>query len=184
MLGSKCLVLAALSILAWHAPAAELPAEGLRVVIIRHGEKQLDGENLTCQGENRARQLPLILYGKFGKPGAAYVPSLQSGNVTSHARMFQTISPFAIRYGLSINSQFAGNDYANLVKSILANKGTVLLVWNHTYIPALAAKLGVSQAPRWPDDDYDSVWIITYPEGKARLSIDREGLRPSAECHE
>jgi hypothetical protein len=37
----------------------------LKVVIIRHGEKPETGDNLSCQGENRALQLPAVLYKKY-----------------------------------------------------------------------------------------------------------------------
>jgi hypothetical protein len=175
---------AALLAASWNCLAGDLRDDGLRVVIIRHGEKQEKGENLTCQGENRARQLPAVLHSKFNTPSYTFVPTLGSGTVTNHARMFQTISPFAIRYNLSINSKFSGNDYANVAKSVLEKTGTVLLVWNHSSIPSLVTKLGVSQPPRWEDNDFDSIWIISYPNGKAVLSIDKEGLSPSPDCKE
>jgi hypothetical protein len=162
--------------------AIEQPSDGLKVVLIRHGEKQKTGENLTCQGENRARQLSAVLYNKFNAPSDIYVPALGSGIVTNHARMFQTISPFAIRYNLSINSKFSGTDYSSVAKSIFEKTGTVLLVWNHSSIPSLVARLGVNQPPRWADDDFDSIWIITYAHGKAALSIDKEGLSPPPDC--
>lgn len=168
----------------WDCLAVNLISDGLKVVIIRHGEKQDTSENLNCQGENRARQLPAILYSKFNTPKHIFVPALGSGIGTNHARMFQTISPFAIRYNLSINSKFSGNDYSTVAKSVLEKTGTILLVWNHSSIPLLAAKLGVNRPPRWAEDDFDSIWIINYPHGKAVLSIDKEGLSPSPDCKE
>jgi hypothetical protein len=99
-----------------------------------------------------------------------------------YARMFQTISPLAIRYDLTVNSAFAGNDYAGIAESVLKKRGTVLMVWNHTYVAELARRLGVVSPPAWPGKDFDSIWIITYPQGKAELSLDREGLSPSTTC--
>lgn len=38
----------------------------LKVVIIRHGENPDNGDNLNCQGLNRAMALPKVLAAKFG----------------------------------------------------------------------------------------------------------------------
>ena len=56
------------------------------------------------------------------------------------------------------------------------------MVWEHSVIHALASTLGVDDAPQWPDTVFDSVWIINYQDGKAKLSMDTEGLNPSTEC--
>jgi hypothetical protein len=160
------------------------PSRDLRVVIVRHGEKPKVGENLTCQGENRALQLPAVLYRKFGKPDFTYVPSLGLGSATLHARMFQTVTPMAIRYDLTIDSTFAGNDYAGIVKSVFKKTGTVLMVWNHTYIQELAKRLGVAAPPSWEGKDFDSIWVVTFSQGKAELTVEHEGLTPSTACGE
>src|SRR5690348_18431569 len=85
---------------------ASAPARSadLQVVIIRHGEKPENGDNLSCRGQNRARALPAVLMRKFGKPDYTYVPSLKMGESTKHARMFQTVTPFAVQQNLTIDS--------------------------------------------------------------------------------
>lgn len=162
--------------------AENMPDDNLKVIIIRHGEKPNDGDNLSCQGQNRALQLPTVLYNKFGRPDQTYVPSLSLGLSTKHARMFQTVSPFAIQYNLTVNSQFDEKDYQNVATEVLNKTGTVLLVWEHSAIHHLAKKLGVKNSPDWNDDDFDSIWIITFAEGVASLSVDNEGLQPSEDC--
>ena len=52
-----------------------------------------------------------MIYRKFNKPDYTFVPSLGLDKSTKHARMFQTITPFAIKYNLTINSQYEENDY-------------------------------------------------------------------------
>jgi hypothetical protein len=157
-------------------------SDDLKAVIIRHGEKPENGDNLSCQGENRALQLPSVLYAKFGSPAFTYVPSLRLDDATKHARMLQTISPFAIKYNLTVNSKFGEKNVADVVKEIKKKTGTVLLVWGHSAIPDLAKALGVKHPPGWDGKDFDSIWIITYSKGVASLSFDQEGLQPSAEC--
>jgi hypothetical protein len=182
------LLLAALTASAC-APAccAETQADadpGLKVLIIRHGEKPVRGENLTCQGENRARQIPAVLERKFGKIDSIYVPTVVSrGNKTLHSRMFQTATPVAVRNGLEINSQFSAADADQVAQSVREKKGTVLLVWNHTAIARLAQSLGVS-VPVWQDNDFDRMLIIRYAQGQAVLTEDTEGLLPSPDCAE
>ena len=158
------------------------PDSSLRVVIIRHGEKPDTGDHLSCQGQNRALQLPAVLYRKFDVPAHVYVPSLGTDKFSTHVRMFETIIPFAVKYSVNINSEFDVNDYPAIAGKVLAKKGVVLLVWQHEAIPALAAQLGVADPPKWKNKDFDSIWIISYASGKAVLTIDHEGLSPSPDC--
>jgi hypothetical protein len=162
--------------------AKSLADDNLKVVIIRHAEKPENGDNLSCQGENRALQLPAVLSSKIGSPDFTFIPSLSLGKATKHARMFQTVSPFAIKNNLRIDSQFDEKDYANVAAAVKSKTGTVLLVWEHSAIPHLAKKLGVKNPPDWAGNDFDSIWILTYAKGTATLAIDKEGLQPSADC--
>jgi hypothetical protein len=158
-------------------------AGSLKIVIIRHGEKPADGDNLNCRGLNRALALPRVLYGKFGVVSAIYVPSINGGNSTKSGRMFQTATPYAVKYNLQINSSFDENDYKKIAKEVYNRSGTVLMVWEHSSIAHLAKALGVKgNIKDWPDGDFDSIWIITYKDGKAVISSDKEGLSPSSTC--
>jgi len=159
-----------------------IPSQDLKVVIIRHGEKPADGDNLSCQGLNRALQLPAVLHQKFNKPDYTYVPALKMDKSTSHSRMFQTVTPFAVKYDLTINSNYDESELNNAAKSVLKKSGTVLMVWEHSAIPDLASALGVDNPPKWAGADFDSIWIISYAGGKASLTTDQEGLNPSENC--
>jgi hypothetical protein len=155
----------------------------LRVVLIRHAEKPLKGDNLTCQGLNRSLQLPALLYSRFGIPVTTYIPSIGMGDSTKHSRMFQTIIPFAVKYNLALTSKWEENDSAQIAGEILRRRGTVLIIWEHKRIPSIVRALGIREAGlRWEDDDYDSIWIVTFPSGVARLEKSREGLRPAEAC--
>jgi hypothetical protein len=173
----------AVSAISFSCIGETAPDNSLKVVIIRHGEKPENGDNLSCRGENRALQLPAVLYQKFNKPDYTYVPSLELDKSTKHARMFQTVTPFAIKYNLTVNSKYDEKDYANIAKKVLEKTGTVLMVWEHSAIPPLAAELGVKNPPAWDGKDFDSIWVITYPNGKAVLSTDKEGITTSSDCN-
>jgi len=69
-----------------------LPAGiALKVVIIRHGEKPKNGDNLNCTGLSRALKLPPVLDTVTGKPDYTYVPTINTGKKTSNVRMFQMV---------------------------------------------------------------------------------------------
>lgn len=154
----------------------------LKVVIIRHGEKPKNGDNLSCQGQNRALALASVLHQKIGSPDTIYVPALELDDATKHSRMFQTITPFAVKYNVPINSKYDEKDSEKVAKSVLKKSGTVLMVWEHSAIQDLAKQLGVKHAEDWSDKDFDSIWIINYNSGKAELTLDKEGLNPSPVC--
>lgn len=162
--------------------AKNAPDNNLKVVIIRHGEKPVDGDNLSCQGQNRALQLATVLHQKINVPDFIYVPALKADKNTAHSRMFQTVTPFAVKHNLTINSKYSGDDFANVRKSVFKKSGIVLMVWSHSEMPELANALGVDSPPDWADMDFDSIWMITYVDGKAQLRTDSEGLNPSLNC--
>jgi hypothetical protein len=169
--------------------AAFSQSGSLTVVIIRHGEKNEATGNLSCKGLHRALLLPHIINGKFSQPSSLYVPTVGSGKMTAHARMFQTASPLAVQDNLSVNSKFAVADAAGVAGDVLKRTGVVLLVWEHENIPENAAALGVKDKHlKWDGPDFDSIWVITYTNNKkgnlkAELRIDKEGLNPPEACN-
>ena len=161
---------------------SDAQSKGLKLVFIRHGEKPDDGDNLNCQGLNRSMLLPAVLFKKFGIPNNIYVPSVNSGDLTKHARMLQTITPFAAKYNLSINSKFDEEDYKKVGNALLKEKGTIFIVWEHQNIVPILNYFGISGNLNWPGSDFDSIWIVTFHKGNAILTKDKEGLNPSAGC--
>jgi hypothetical protein len=155
----------------------------LRIVLIRHGEKPTDGDNLSCAGFNRSIKLPAVLKSKFGIPDYIYVPAPSTGKRTSNCRMLQTVLPFAIKNNLPINTTFTVDATDLLAKKIRKQTGTILVVWEHKQLGDIIKALGLKDLPsKWKDDDYDSIFIITYPKNKAVLTVDQEGITPSADC--
>lgn len=155
----------------------------VKIIIIRHGEKEVTGDNLNCQGLNRAMGLPKVLVSKFGTPSRVFVPAINSKKSTGHARMFQTASPLAIKYGLKINSLYDVEDYAGLAAGLQAQTGTVVVIWEHKAMDNILKALGVKMhGMKWADEDFDSIWIVTVKNGKAELAMDKEGLHPAGNC--
>jgi hypothetical protein len=166
-----------------YSCASAQPSGNLKIVLVRHGEKDETGDNLNCQGLNRALQLPKVLVGKFGTPLSIYVPALDPKKSTSHSRMFQTASPLAIKYKVNINTKYGVQDYEPLAQGLEAQTGTVIVIWEHKAMDNIIKALGVkAKGLKWSDDDFDSIWIVTYKNGKAVLTMDKEGLKPVANC--
>ncbi len=173
---------------------AQLLPQGiaLKVVIIRHGEKPDKGDNLSCMGLNRALALPPVLDTVTGKPDYTYVPTMHTGKKTSSVRMFQTVTPFAVKNNLTINSNYQETDSTNAAADVLKKRGMVLMVWEHGNIPPLARVLvgskNSSLIPNWQGSDFDSIWIIEFTESKkgnlkfSSFTIGQENISPSPNC--
>ncbi|TDN35914.1 histidine phosphatase family protein [Hymenobacter sp. UV11] len=173
------------------SPLAPPKKPTLRVILIRHAEKPDEGDNLTCAGLNRALALPTVLSKLLPTPpDYTYVPLIGTdGKKTTSVRMFQTITPYAVQHNLTLNSDYADDNIAGISKAIRHRRGTVLVVWEHHNIVEIAKKLGIKEPLEWPDDDFDSIWTITFSgggtSGKAKyptLLKGKENIQPSAIC--
>jgi hypothetical protein len=156
--------------------------KSLRLVFIRHAERPDDGENLTCKGFNRSVLLSEVLFRKFGIANNIYVPSLSLGGKTKRARMLQTITPYAVKYNLSINSKYGEDDFRAIGNALLKEKRTVIIVWEHNSILPIMNYLGIREPVAWPDNDFDTIWIVTFKKGGPTLAKDRESLDPPGSC--
>ncbi len=154
----------------------------LKIVFIRHAEKPEKGNNLTCKGLNRSLLLPALIKKKFGVPDFVYVPTLTMGEKTKHTRMFETVAPLADKYNLNIDTQFEETDSTGIANDIKAKKGTILVVWEHKAINPIIHALGIQYNLQWGSEDYDSIIIITFKDGKVTVKMDSEGLNPSDDC--
>jgi hypothetical protein len=163
----------------------------LRVILIRHGEKPDDGDNLTCAGLNRALALPAVLNQLMPTPpDYTYVPLIGTdGKQTTSVRMFQTVTPYAVQHNLTLNSDYATDNIEGITNDIRSRRGTVLLVWEHHSIVKIANRLGIKELLDWPDTDFDSIWTIRFSgggrKGKAKhptLVKTRQHIQPSAIC--
>ena len=161
----------------------------LRVIIIRHGEKPEEGDNLSCAGLNRALALPAVLNQLMPTPpDYTYVPLIGTdGQKTSTARMFQTVTPYAVQRNLMVNSDYTVDNTKGVAQELRHKRGTALVVWEHDNIPKIAKKLGIKGPLEWPDADFDSIWIIDFSGGGAKgkakrpvLTRSREDIHPSA----
>lgn len=159
------------------------------LVFLRHAEKPIEGlGQLNCQGLNRALDLATLLPERFGKADYVFAANplryVEEGSQSqrySYVRPLLTISPSAIRLGLSVNIEFGANDTAELADELLHDKyhnATVYIAWSRGYLPelintvtgkALGEKWVV--AKDWNRDDFDTLYVLTlsWRDGKATL---------------
>jgi len=154
-------------------------SEPAQIILIRHAEKPEDTNavHLSKEGEKRAKELVSFLttdpaLTKFGLPVALYAT-----HPTKHGhgvRTVETLTPLAKELHLPIQEPYLSEDYQGLARSVLSNPRyagkCVVICWNHTEIPQLAAALGVRpEPPEWKESVFDRVFLITYEDGKAIL---------------
>ncbi len=165
------------------------------IVLVRHGEKPPEGlGQLDCQGLNRALALPSVIAKTFGPPSAVFAPDPShrkddDGVAYDYVRPLATIEPTAISFGLPINAQFGVEGTEGLRAALeqpLYRNATVVVAWEHTLIETISRALlaahggDASRVPKWPGDDFDSIYVVTLTRTgsatKADFEIKREGL--------
>jgi hypothetical protein len=159
------IVLASISsVAAWAAPA--------QVIIIRHGEKPKNGNQLSPRGFQRAQALVGFFehnsaVTQYGTPVAIYAMEQNPNNDDDSVRAAETVTPLAQALGLQINESYPKDDYQPLVQEIMAAPAyagrMVLICWEHSVIPMIAQAFGATQAPaEWPKAEFDRAWIIDF----------------------
>ena len=171
----------------------------VRLVMFRHAEKPGAGlGQLSCQGLNRSLALPRVLLAAYGPPAALYapnpgVPKDDDGVSYNYLRPLATIEPTAIRAGLPVDTSLGWTDIGGLQAELLkpSHDGqTIYVAWEHHELEALARNILKARGgdpgvvPRWPGDDFDTVYVITLgTQGETRFKTESEGLNnQSAAC--
>ncbi len=149
-----------------------------QVLIIRHGEKPANGDDLSAAGYQHAKELvpyfesnPAVT--EYGTPVAIYAfgPKQKADPKDVEAtslRGIETVTPLADALGLSVLSQFNKDQTQEIVDEVLSTPEydgkMVLICWEHKMIPQLAHQFGATQAPaEWPDGSvYNQVWEIDF----------------------
>jgi hypothetical protein len=177
-----------LSVVLGMVPSRSQVARPAQIILIRHADEPDDPSDphLSRAGVKRAEQLvPFIttdpVMTRFGLPVAVF--ATQTTKHGNGQRTQETVAPLANRLNLPVQTPFLSEDYAALAKAILDNSAyagkNVLICWNHEEIPQLARVLGVNpQPPKWKGSVYDLVFVISYHDGRARLTTYRYGSPP------
>lgn len=142
-------------------------------MLMRHGEDIGESKasfSLNKQGMKRAEALPRLFGARLPKPDVIIATRATKGS----DRPMETVEPLARALNLQIDNRFRDDDYAILASTLLTDARyegkTVLVCWHHGKIDNLAKALGVKHAPRWPETQFDHVWVIDFKKsGRAVL---------------
>ncbi len=153
-----------------------------KIMLIRHAEKPngrgaeqgvdengaADAKSLSVRGWERAGALVCYFApsdGKFTNPRIttpeaifAVAPSPAHPSL----RPVQTVRPLAQALRLSVRQDFCSEDpLSEVVAAVEAATGPVLMSWRHEAMCELAnLLLGRDDAPQWPKDRFDVVWVF------------------------
>ena len=118
------------------------------VLIVRHGEKPLTGDNLTPAGQARAQAYVSYFqnYSLDSEPLQIHHLFAATSSNTSR-RPFLTLEPLAKILSLEIDAKYDDKNPATLVKFLHETSGfentNILISWRHSGILELADALGV-----------------------------------------
>jgi broad specificity phosphatase PhoE len=149
MMRRRTFLVAVLCLLAW--PAAAQPAAAPNIYVMRHlntPEGQADPD-LTPAGQATAAALPQWL--AKDPPAVIYV--------SDYKRTRQTAAPTAERYHVTLKV-YDPRDTPALVKAVLAEKGTVLVVGHSNTVPDIIAALGGERPAPLVHEDFGDIWHI------------------------
>jgi hypothetical protein len=161
------------------------PTGPATIVMIRHAEEPDDPNNphLSKDGLARADRLvefmthdPAMI--RLGTPAAIF--ATETTNDGNGQRTQETVAPLAKVLRLQVQTPYHGKDYEKLARRVMSDPTlagkTVVICWNHEYLPELAAALGVTPEPsKWKSKVYDQVYVISYRDRRALLTTTRYG---------
>lgn len=151
------------------------------IYLIRHGEKDSRG-CLSSSGQKRAKNLEDLFsdHGNFSKPKSLYAYHYP---VFTCQRCKQMLTPISQHLDKKIDFDYGSSpDKASeaMRKSMKDSKAPVLAAWEHEHIHDLAEKLGAKDVPHWKDDDYDTVYVLTFDSSfkLTSFNIEHQNFKP------
>jgi hypothetical protein len=161
--------------------APQPPLANAVILIIRHAEKQPDGEDLTPAGLARA-QAYIRYFENFKIDGAVRKPDylIAAADSMKSQRTRLTITPLSGAMNLPIDLKYHNKHVDELVQALVSQPTgkTILICWHHEQIANLLTALGADPSKlipngTWPEDVYD--WLI-------ELRYDSKGNLIPTEC--
>jgi hypothetical protein len=160
-----------------------------RLMLIRHGEKEpdsgpppygvneegvLDPHSLSPRGWQRAGALVRFFSEAetrgIKRPDAVYASKVGNSvlmadghDISQSLRPQQTVTPLveAIQPKRGLQTPCAVGEESALVQALAAEKGIVLVAWEHNHIPVVAQAFTNEAPSSWPGSRFDLVWILT-----------------------
>lgn len=151
-------------------------------MVIRHAEKPTGSDDgVLPTGKRNADSLIVRGWQRAGALATLFAPSrgpLQDAHLGTPAflyasktdarkhshRPYQTLVPLAAKLGLTINDAFKTNEYELMLLDAGAREGTVLIAWQHEFIPQIGNTIAgndTTVSQKWPSSRFDVVWVFT-----------------------
>lgn len=174
------------------ADSPRVAAQPANIILIRHGEKPDDKSDTGLNWFGKARAAALVPYftdspdmKAVGTPTVLFAQASPPGH---SRRPYLTIKPYAdsLSPPATIDQTYESNDYAKLVKAVLADKDgtykgkTLLICWEHDNLALMAGEFAkqladagvtLSGAPKkweWPGGSvFGRTWVFTFKSQKA-----------------
>ena len=137
-----------------------------QVLLIRHAEKPPEGAmsvHLAAR-ECNAEALPELFSKSNSRPNPFPTPQFifATKNTKHSHRPLETVTPLARKLNLSVNTDFADDDFAKLAEELFRNREyadkTILICWHHGTLPQFAQKLRAVDVPaRFKGSVFDRV---------------------------
>jgi hypothetical protein len=160
-----------------------MPMAPQKIMLIRHAERpgvetpdqgvNLDGSNssdaLIVRGWQRAGALARFFAPLTKNPSRSLIETptslyaAQPDELHHSDRTRQTLEPLSAMLGLPINIDHRRGEEPALADAIARASGIVLIAWEHNAIHNIVADVtqNAVQAPDWPDDRFDMVYVLT-----------------------
>lgn len=163
-------------------------ARPAQIILLRHAEKPVDDADtgLSSKGRERANALVNFLtthpvLTNAGPP--AFLIAARPTRDRASRRPIETLEPLATKLTLPVQTPFRAKDWQSLAASVLSNPDydsrNVVICWVHDSIVPLAKALGAKVgSAEWSGDVYDRIWLITFSDGKAKLTTINQALLP------
>ncbi len=173
-MGFACL----LGVTGCQSSGSSVSTHPARIVIIRHAEKPADERNphLSERGRLHALEWAKLISSPSGPLGGKVPAALFAPHPTEKRisiRPIETLQPLAEKSRKPVLTPFSAAEVGKLADTVRREYGgqDVVICWVHEFLPDLVRALGVAAVPQWKGKDFDSVWEIEFPAGRAELRI-------------
>lgn len=149
------------------------------VMVIRHAEKPISGNDLSNDGWRRAECIrDLFSANETITPKVIYAQKASKKNNENTAdsrRQIETVAPLARKLDLVIDNSYTEYEVDELSKNVgtlSESEYPVLISWNHDDIKSFLINFGMKYqiAPTYPSNRYDLVFVINSMNGEVKFS--------------
>lgn len=157
-----------------------------KIMIVRHAEKPTDPgatpeiggvaadgqqnpEELIVRGWQRSGGLARLFAprdGHFVDPRLATPHTIFASKVGHHSaslRPQHTVLELAKVLGLTLNTEYKKDDFAEMTSAAMGTSGVVLVAWEHQDIPSIGNQIvgnSTTVPQSWPGSRFDIVWVF------------------------